>query len=233
MSPIELSWTAKNGTSSSQIFSAPALFCSGGFILPLEASKECGLSTDQRLDCSIIGINRRSSSLQLVATWRHHDASELVCTSSKFKARKLPLMSCFEFHTLVSHNYGLRTHFFTKIYLAFLVLKWPMRNQRFWFWWWRRGKVEASVGKDDIDDEDILISRFWWSRFWWWSRWGGWVEASVGKSQVETFALQRSLPHNGHFHPELRGPKIGMTNTILKHHLILYFATPPTKRFAR
>ena len=105
-------WDQKNGTSSGQIFSAPALFCSGGFILPLEASKECGLSTDQRLDCSIIGINRRSSSLQLVATWRHHDASELVCTSSKFKARKLPLMSCFEFHTLVSHNYALRTHFF-------------------------------------------------------------------------------------------------------------------------
>ena len=105
-------WDQKNGTSSGQIFSAPALSCSGGFILPLEASKECGLSTDQRLDCSIIGINRRSSSLQLVATWRHHDASELVCTSSKFKARKLPLMSCFEFHTLVSHNYALRTHFF-------------------------------------------------------------------------------------------------------------------------
>ena len=102
-------WDQKNGTSSGT--SAPALFCSGGFILPLEASKECGLSTDQRLDCSIIGINRRSSSLQLVATWRHHDAWQLVCTSSKFKARKLPLMSCFDFHTLVSLNRALGTHF--------------------------------------------------------------------------------------------------------------------------
>ena len=106
-----------------------------------------------------------------------------------------------------------------------------MKNQLFWFWSWRWGWMEAAVGKDGIDDDkDTLILQFWWLRFWWW-RGGRWVEASVGKSQVETFALQRSLPHNGHFHPELRAPNIGMTNTILKHHLIQYFATPPNTIF--